>query len=523
MDSHRGSQFVRGAFFLTLAGLISKILSAAYRIPLQNLTGDLGFYIYQQVYPFLGMMMILSLYGFPSAIAKIIGELQRKGKRISIHTTYGPLFFILFTCISFISVLLLFHAEMIANWMNDHRLTSAYKWVAVVFITIPFTSMLRGIFQGHQKFAAIAYSQVGEQIVRVLIIMSAAMFITTGHLHVYQMGTFGVIASLLGGMTAICILLIASRNHSFVQAASYSIPWRYYIKTLFMFGIVASLNHMVLLIIQFADVFTFVPQMMKFGLSQVNAMEAKGIFDRGQPLIQLGTVLGSSFALALVPTIVKEKLTDSIPSIRSSVKLSFYLAIGAMIGLIFIFEETNVLLYQDVKGTSSLQVLSIAIFLSSLSITCIAVLQSLGYFRRTGIFIIGTFVMKWVFNTTLIPHMGMKGAAIATVGSLSLLLIITLLELRRNVPGLHLLTHIHFRPFVIAIISMITLLFMMKILLPYTAITSRFSLLIYVVVKVCVGALIYLVTLIRFGAFSEREIEMLPFAPILLQIYKGRD
>ncbi|MFB8736447.1 oligosaccharide flippase family protein [Bacillus sp. SL00103] len=45
----------QGAVILTIAGLLSKVLSAVYRVPFQNIVGDTGFYIYQQVYPFLGI------------------------------------------------------------------------------------------------------------------------------------------------------------------------------------------------------------------------------------------------------------------------------------------------------------------------------------------------------------------------------------------------------------------------------------------------------------------------------------
>lgn len=49
----------QGAVILTIAGLLSKILSAVYRVPFQNIVGDTGFYIYQQVYPFLGIASCL--------------------------------------------------------------------------------------------------------------------------------------------------------------------------------------------------------------------------------------------------------------------------------------------------------------------------------------------------------------------------------------------------------------------------------------------------------------------------------
>jgi hypothetical protein len=67
-------QVMHGALVLTLASLIAKILSALYRIPLQNLVGDEGFYVYQQVYPIYGIAMTLALSGLPQFISKYVAE-----------------------------------------------------------------------------------------------------------------------------------------------------------------------------------------------------------------------------------------------------------------------------------------------------------------------------------------------------------------------------------------------------------------------------------------------------------------
>ncbi|OTE88426.1 polysaccharide biosynthesis protein, partial [Escherichia coli] len=71
------SQFKRtmeGAFILTIASFIAKILSAVYRVPFQNLVGDEGFYVYQQVYPIYGLAMTLALSGLPQFISRIVAE-----------------------------------------------------------------------------------------------------------------------------------------------------------------------------------------------------------------------------------------------------------------------------------------------------------------------------------------------------------------------------------------------------------------------------------------------------------------
>jgi len=72
-------ELMKGAMILTLAALVTKILSAVYRVPFQNIVGDIGFYIYQQVYPFFGIVMVLSTYGFPVVISKLYTEQQAAG------------------------------------------------------------------------------------------------------------------------------------------------------------------------------------------------------------------------------------------------------------------------------------------------------------------------------------------------------------------------------------------------------------------------------------------------------------
>ncbi len=68
------NELFRGALILSAAAIIVKVLSAAYRIPYQNIAGDIGFYIYQQVYPFYGVAFTLSTIGFPVVISKLIAE-----------------------------------------------------------------------------------------------------------------------------------------------------------------------------------------------------------------------------------------------------------------------------------------------------------------------------------------------------------------------------------------------------------------------------------------------------------------
>lgn len=119
MVKDRTNHVVHGALILTIAGLLSKVLSATYRIPLQNLTGDLGFYIYQQVYPLLGTVMILALYGFPAAISKLTAEHELHKRTLTFTSFYLPLFTILLIINGIFFVILYSLAPIIVIWIDE--------------------------------------------------------------------------------------------------------------------------------------------------------------------------------------------------------------------------------------------------------------------------------------------------------------------------------------------------------------------------------------------------------------------
>src|SRR5690625_2788030 len=143
------NEVVRGAFFLTIAGVISKVLSATYRVPLQNLTGDIGFYIYQQIYPIIGIVMVLALYGYPAAISKLIAERVNKGFVVNVRQVYAPIFLVLVSINGFLAGSLYFMAPKIASWIGDTNLIGVFELAAILFLVLPLLAGLRGLYQGH--------------------------------------------------------------------------------------------------------------------------------------------------------------------------------------------------------------------------------------------------------------------------------------------------------------------------------------------------------------------------------------
>ena len=281
------------------------------------------------------------------------------------------------------------------------------------------------------------------------------------------------------------------------------LPFRYFFMTCITLGLIASLNQLILIIIQFADVLTLVPNLMMNGFSLMEAREWKGIFDRGQPLIQFGVVFGSSFALALIPAVSRNQVQISSNmterTIQDAISLSFYIASGATVGLICIMPEANLLLFMNEAGTFSLQVLAISILLTSMSITGSAILLSRGDWKRIIIAIILMFLTKYLLNELLVQKLGILGSALATIISLFIFLLIIYGKLR----GIQWYRSIRWSAYTIATIGMFLYLVIVKWVINPLFDFSRMGLLCYVIFIVLTGAFIYLIIIITFQGFYE--------------------
>ncbi|MDX8047542.1 oligosaccharide flippase family protein [Gracilibacillus sp. S3-1-1] len=521
MTSERQQKHVyKGALALLVAGILSKVISAFYRIPLQNLTGDIGFYIYQQVYPIIGIAFMLALYGFPAAISRFLAE-HREFKHN--RYIYGKMLAVMMLFSALLFLGLFFFSPVLANWMGDNQLIIPLKHISWVFLFVPFVALLRGVTQADEWMEPTAYSQMIEQLLRAAIIIVTAVFIFSGHLGVYQIADGAMIASIVALTASFLFLYMFARkkrywsqNTSVQQKGSGKL-----FSSIVLAGIVISLNHMLLLLMQLADAFTMVPGLVKFGMNVTEATTLKGIFDRGQPLLQLVTVVGSSLALALVPAVTKlnwqSNREDTLAKLRLTMKYCLILSLGATVGLITLFPEVNQLLFQNQLGTDSLRMVTISLLFTSLAVTMASTLQGFGYMRWTAYIIFGGLWLKMFLNGVLIPLAGIKGAAIATVITVFVIALLYYLLLRQQLQGYSLFVMPWFKLLLASAMMASVLVIMKKIALYFFAFDNRFVLLVFVIGSVVVGLIVYALVVVKWRVLTKEE-----WQPILKKGKKGR-
>ncbi|SFM50001.1 polysaccharide transporter, PST family [Gracilibacillus orientalis] len=508
-NAKQSNQVYKGAFTLLLAGILSKVISAFYRIPLQNLTGDIGFYIYQQVYPILGIAFMFALYGFPAAISKFLAENDKEQNN---KTIYVQIFTVMmsFAILLFLAVFLL--SPILARGMGDSLLADPLRHVSWVFLFIPFVAILRGITQSNQWMEPTAYSQMIEQLLRATIIIFTAILIYKGHLHVYQIADGAMIASMMAlSISFIFLYLYAKKNRPLDNNySSRKFPVIYLLSPILVAGLIISMNHMLLLLMQLADAFTMVPGLLKNGDTLREATATKGIFDRGQPLLQLVTVVGSSFALALAPQVTKlnwqMSREDTMENLRLTTKYCLLLSVGATVGLITLFPEVNQLLFQNQLGTFSLRILTTSLIFTSLAVTIASILQGFGYMKWTAVILFLGLSIKMVLNYILIPFLGMNGAAIATVSTVIVIFIANYLLLRHVLRGDRLFVIPWMKLTIASLVMAVVLGILKQITFYFITFENRFFLFLFVMGSVIFGFIAYAIVVVKWRILTSKEL-----------------
>lgn len=72
MAENKKRNFLVHGGILAMAGIIVRIIGMFYRIPLMNIIGSEGNGIYSVAYNIYNIMLVLSSYGLPMAVSKLI-------------------------------------------------------------------------------------------------------------------------------------------------------------------------------------------------------------------------------------------------------------------------------------------------------------------------------------------------------------------------------------------------------------------------------------------------------------------
>ncbi len=427
--------FLQGAVVLGVAGLIIKVLGAAFRIPLANIIGDTGMGYYQTAYPVYVLLLTLSTAGVPVAISRMVAERNAVGNPYEAYRVFRISFALLFVIGISSSAVLFFGAGLIVDFLGNSGAKPAMMAIAPALLFVPLMASFRGFFQGLQNMKPTAVSQVIEQLFRVVAGLSLAVLLVGKGFEFAAAGaSFGATAGAFVGLLAVAGLFFFHRNEilkdvsrSEKEARGDKEKSRRILIQILAIAIPITIGAAIMPIMNTIDVAIVIKRLTASGFTAEAANSLYGqLTGMAGPLINFPQVLTQAIAMSLVPAVAAAYKRREMDFLRYNVELglrtALIIGLPCALGLMVLSEPIMLLLYPAQKASAlsaapSLFILSFGVIFLATVQTLTGVLQGIGkQLIPVKNLAIGALVkIVLTYYLTAIPSVNIRGAAVGTV------------------------------------------------------------------------------------------------------------
>jgi len=443
------SKLLRGTFILTFGTIFSKVIGLIYVIPFFQIVGREGTTLYQYSYVPYTIFISIATAGVPLAVSKFISKynaleeyavgrkLFKSGLVIMLLT--GVMAFL----VMYLAAPILAEMSVGDKKANLDNVTTVMRAVSFALIVVPFMSLIRGFFQGHQSMGPSALSQVVEQIVRIAFTLLGAFAV----LHIFHgkmvtavsVATFAAFIGAIGGLIVLFwywykrkpyLDELLTHDKGTIDISLKDI-YKEIIIYAFPFVLVGIANPL----FQAIDQFTFSKAMAAIGKAQYADSFFSILNFESHKIVIIPVSLATAFSLTLVPSITKAFVEGERTSLNRQLNQTFqvmlFLTLPAAIGLSLLAEPVYTVFYQhDLIGTEVLRAYApVAILFSLYSVTA-AILQGINEQRFTVLSLLVGLLIKLSLNIPLIKLMETRGAVLATTLGYTAAILINLIVIK---------------------------------------------------------------------------------------------
>ncbi|MCD7974837.1 MAG: polysaccharide biosynthesis protein [Phascolarctobacterium sp.] len=440
-NTDSNNKFLKGTLILTVSSIVVKVIGSLNWIILSRVLGGEGIGLYQMGFPVYLLAITVSSAGIPVAISIITAEKLADNDYRGVKRVFSvSLGLLLISGLVFSSALFFGAGWLIDNhFIRDGRAYYSLIALAPAVFFVTFLASFRGYLQGWQIMTPTAASEIVEQLMRVItMLIFSDLFIPYG--LAYAAGG----ASMGAGVGAFCALLVLmwfygrlkrklhEEIENQLEDTETESAW-HIMKRLLVLALPVSLSSLMLPIGANLDLL-IVPQRLEVaGYAVQHATEHFGyLTGMAVPLVNLAAIFTAAMTISLVPSISESRTLQDFNAVRAKTSLAFRMAmiitVPCFMGLFFLAEKVASLVYNAPGATGAIQTMSIGILFLGMHQISTGILQGLG---RTAIPVINMIlacvvkvVLSW--NLTVIPELGIRGAAMATVADFAVAVVINM-------------------------------------------------------------------------------------------------
>ena len=180
--SETGKNFLVQGSILAIAGVITKIIGAVYRIPLVNILGDKGMGYYGVAFQIYAIALTLTSYSLPLAVSKLVSARLATGQYKNAYRVFRGAMTFAIAAGGIVGAIIFFGADFIASNLMAMKMSAlALRVLAPCILIVAILGVFRGFFQGNGSMIPTAVSQIIEQIVNAVVsVVGAYMLLKVG-------------------------------------------------------------------------------------------------------------------------------------------------------------------------------------------------------------------------------------------------------------------------------------------------------------------------------------------------------
>ena len=174
----KNSSFLLQGMILAAAGIVTRLIGIAYRIPVNNILGDEGQGFYGCAFSIYNIALLLTSYSLPLAVSKLVSaRVSKKEYKNAMRIFKGALLFALIVG-ALVGILVFVCSDYIAgNIMSLKFSAYALRVLAPGLFIVAIMGVIRGFFQGMGTMVPTALSQIVEQIVNAIVSIIGASYL----------------------------------------------------------------------------------------------------------------------------------------------------------------------------------------------------------------------------------------------------------------------------------------------------------------------------------------------------------
>jgi len=500
-----------GTIILLMSNFLIKCLGFFYRVFLVRVLGTEGIGLIEMVTPFYTFIIVITTWGIPLAMSKILAEEMAKGNWGNVQRTFRLTLFLLITSGMITTFLVINFAPWIMeHFVSDRRIYFCFVTMIPAVFIISSCSAFRAYFQGIKQVSAIGFGQTVEQIVRVLVGITLAIKLKKYGLEIAIVAVS--LASVAGELAGLLFMVARYKRKKVKAQFSPSTGFWILIKRLYTFGIPVTLTRLLASFLMTLQASLIPRGLMLAGNDLRTATEIYGRFSGvALSLLHLPSIITMSMSVSIMPAVAELSGKTNKKLLKHRISEALWItsvfSVPSMVVLYYYAGELCTLIFHAPPAGEPLRILALGGIFCYLQQTLTSILQGMGRVKMllfnnicSGICFIGGILLL-----TPVKGLEIKGAALALSLSYFIGCSFNLLYLTRNAQISLPLSKILIKPVTIGLLSFFALKFIDEQLRLFYG-----NLLLAMIISVLLSYVLYFILLFFIGGLPTSTIKRLP-------------